>query len=128
MGFLSKAEGKKSFLNDKGALGNSKVQTGRPAPKDELESTLEQYFKTNSSVGGMVINVAKNEVKKISPMVSHFALAEELSSGFCIILFSESLDRDLIAHRLKNNLGTEIPLIFKAGSPAEALQKIRPYR
>jgi hypothetical protein len=103
--------------------------------KDGFEEILEQYHSSNSSIGGMIIEIPedlrkledKEGIKKISSMVSHFAMAEELSSGRCLVLFPESLDRELIAHRLKNNLGTDIPLIFSTGSPAETLQKIRPY-
>ena len=119
MGLLSKADGKKSSIVPKAE---------RPVSRHGLECILEQYFKTNSCAGGIVVNSTKEEVKKIPPMVSHFALAEELPSGRCMILFSESFDQDLIAHRLKENLGAEIPLVFKAGSAAEALQKIQPYR
>jgi hypothetical protein len=61
-------------------------------------------------------------------MVSHFALVEELASGRVLILFPGNLDQDLIAHRLKKNLNTEIPLVFSADSPALALKRIQPYR
>ena len=61
-------------------------------------------------------------------MVSHFALVEELAPGRVLVLLPGSMDRDLIAHRLKKNLDTEIPLVFSSSDPAEALQKIQPYR
>ena len=101
-----------------------------------LESIVEQYLKMHSTIGGMVIDIPaelkndqnKDGIKEISSMVSHFALVEELSADRCLVLLPETLDRDLIAHRLKKNLGTEIPLIFSAGSTAEVLQKIQSYR
>ena len=105
MGLLSKAEGKQDFLND----------------------TLKKYFSMNSSVEGLIIDITEEKKDNISAMVSHFALAEELPSGQYLILFPSYYDRDLIAHRLKNNLGNEISLIFSAGNLAEAHQKIQPY-
>ena len=123
MGFLSKAEERKTPDEGKASMP--------PEPsvlnQRDLEDILKQYQKTNSSIGGLIIDIPKEKTSKITAMVSHFALVEELSSNRSLVLFPAYLDRDLIAHRLKNDLDAEIPLIFSAGSPAEALQKIQPY-
>ena len=130
MGLLRKAEGKRSFISESGqTLRNSFTsKAALPDALPELEGFLEQYFKSNSSAEGIIVNVIKDGLKKISAMVSHFAVVEELPSGRSLILFSNSYDRDLIAHRLKKNLDAEIPLLFSAGNPAEAIYKIRLYR
>jgi len=145
MGFLSKAGEIKKNINTAEEISDIKFHEmpQKPQEPDEggqinsfgihegLEGILDEYYKMNSSIGGVIIDIpkkSKSKIKKLSSMVSHFATVEELSSHRYLVLFPESLDQELIAHRLKNSLGNEIPLIFSAGNPAEALQKIQPYQ
>jgi len=92
----------------------------------DLRIFLEQYHVAHSTIGGMVIDTQEG-IEKISSMVSNFALVKELSTRYCLVLLPVSLDWNLIAHRLKNDLNIEIPLVFSAESSAEALRKIQPY-
>ena len=132
MGFLSKAEVIRLPLDEGVQVLQDPSLRVPPDPlplnnKEDLKATLEQYHKLYSSMGGIIIKISKEEIPQLNPMVSHFALVEDLATGHCLILFPESLDRDLIAHRLEKNLNTEIPLIFSAKNPAEVLEKIRQY-
>ena len=136
MGLLSKADGLTSIEIAMGITAENSHESDKIdnlQPTNDLEKFLEQYNEINSSLRGMIINFPENLKNKdrmdlLSAMVSHFALVKELPSDRCLILFPGSYDQDLIAHRIKNNLKTEIPLIFSAGNTAEAIQKIKPYQ
>jgi hypothetical protein len=51
----------------------------------------------------------------------------EDSAGRNLVLIPQSMDRELIAHRLEAALPVKIALAFDAGSPAEALEKLKPF-
>ena len=102
--------------------------------QSDLLTILEQYHLGNEEYDGFLIDIPaeykNNEaegVNKIKSMVSHFALAEQIAPGRCLILMPKSSDRDLIIHRIKNSLNTGIPLAFDGGDPAEVLRTIQPF-
>ncbi|AEF83299.1 hypothetical protein [Leadbettera azotonutricia] len=133
-------EGIQDIINpqiDKIIQRDSKFSAERSSASktDEIEATIKQYHKTNPAFSGILVELPKtiNEEDKkgvplkISHMVSLFGIAAPFPSNHSLILIPRQADRDLIAHRLKNSLKTNILAAFDADSPEEALKTLQPF-
>jgi hypothetical protein len=60
-------------------------------------------------------------------MVSSFAVLLALSSRRSLILFPQSMDHELVTHRLVKSLKVRALGTFKADTPEGALELIQPY-
>jgi hypothetical protein len=60
-------------------------------------------------------------------MVSSFGSAFFLPPGNCLVLFPETIDRELLAHRLSKGLAAQVLYHFQADDPGIALQRLIPY-
>jgi hypothetical protein len=102
---------------------------------DPLEAAIAQYHKINSRFNGIVLDLpagmAKDEAegfnKTVYNMVALLGITLALPSGRSLVLLPGTLDEELVAHRLSNSLNTKVPMLFKAESPGEALDRIRSY-
>jgi hypothetical protein len=98
-------------------------------------AVIKQYHKTNPAFSGVLLNVPeaiseenkKEFSQKLSHMVSLIGITASLRSDNTLILIPRHEDRDLIAHRLKNSLKTNILAAFDADSPEEALETLQPF-
>jgi hypothetical protein len=152
MGLLSKAAGK----NDgpagtvNGGYGKETERTGEqgggfPVPPEyqalrglpgELKNEIIKYCNTYTLVHGIVLLYpgSYDEEKEGEPfnlrvnrMVSVLGTAVPLPSRDSLVLFSNTIDRELLAHRLSKNLETEAPVVFQSDNVASVVDYIRPY-
>ncbi|MDR0401254.1 MAG: hypothetical protein LBH51_10005 [Treponema sp.] len=144
MGLLDKAADiKTSFtgpadkgpgLEDRGADGGSPLSPeGLP---EELKSAITKYCDTYTSVHGIVISDPPNYDAKeagesfdhqLNRVVAAFGTAIPLSSRRNLVLFSNTIDRELLAHRLSKSLEGEIFVVFQSDTTASVVDYIRPY-
>jgi hypothetical protein len=64
---------------------------------------------------------------RVSRMVSSFGVAFPLPPGNCLVLFPETMDRELLAHRLSKSLKTQALHHFRADDPGAAAAQLGPY-
>jgi hypothetical protein len=95
---------------------------------DSIEATIKQYYKTYPAFSCVLVEESKDGFfRKVSHMVSLFGITASLPSNSSLILMPRQADRDLIAHRLKTSLKTNILAAFDADSPEEALKTLQPF-
>jgi hypothetical protein len=155
MGLLSKAIGKtmQSVDTDTKAAkkpgnqqdgGESPEKTLKPPPEyalvdglpGELKNEIIKYHNTYTLVHGIVLAYPKNYDEKkegesfcgqLNRIVATLGSAVPLPSGHSLVLFSNTVDRDLLAHRLSGSLETEAPVVFQADDIKTLMDYIRPY-
>jgi hypothetical protein len=119
------------------------IETGAPASQSQylvnisnpLEAAIAQYSKINTQFNGILLDLpagmAKDKTeefnKTVYNMVALLGITVVLPSKRSLILIPGPLDKELIAHRLSKSLNTKALMVFKAGSPGEALDFIRSY-
>jgi hypothetical protein len=64
---------------------------------------------------------------QVNRMVCALGTAAALPSGRCLVLFSHTLDRELLAHRLSKSLKTQALSVFAADNLEAVPDIIRPY-
>jgi hypothetical protein len=100
-----------------------------------IEAIVKQYCKTNPVFSGILVGMPetineedkKGFPQKISHMVSLFGITTPFPSGNSLILIPRQADKDLIAHRLKTSLKTNILAAFDADNPEEVLKTLQPF-
>jgi hypothetical protein len=96
---------------------------------------IRQYLKNQSFFQGIILQFPRQEngetkadfTEKVSRMVSSFGSVFSLSTGNCLTLFSKTMDRELLAHRLSKSLNTQVVYHFQADDPDTALSQLGPY-
>jgi hypothetical protein len=97
-----------------------------------LESLSEGLAKFGS-LRGFMLKISKNEnsealfQKKLASMVSGFGTVSYVEGGYCLLLFDEQLDGELLGHHLLEVLPEKQFFPFEAGDPREALKALKPY-
>jgi len=95
------------------------VEPGQINSEDHhsLLADLEEHFQGNESLDGLIIDIPaelqdeeSKGLNKIRTMTSHFAMLRLLSPGRILLLFPQSYDRELIAHRLSQSLKAQVLL------------------
>jgi hypothetical protein len=95
---------------------------------DEIKTYSSSHAVFNCVVLELPESGEKDDfVKTVGNITASFGAAIPLPSPHCLVLFPETVDRFLVAHRLSNNLSVKSPLHFQAGSPEKALEFLRPY-
>ncbi|MDR2048481.1 MAG: hypothetical protein LBP69_03425 [Treponema sp.] len=87
-------------------------------------------LKKYGSVQGLVFEgegQADVFASRINKMVSSFADTTELRAGRCLITGGQSLDRELLSHRLSASVPGKKLLCFNAENPGEALGALKAY-
>jgi hypothetical protein len=103
---------------------------GQAAPEGEaaIREELSRFALSGKGFQGIVFQAPKAESRnELTSMTVPFAQAVPLSSQNTLILFSDSLDRELIKHRLIHSLRLEALASFEATGPERALSLIQPY-
>jgi hypothetical protein len=124
MGLLSKAVVKVNPELDK----TGQVQR-------EIADEIRQYLKNQSVFQGIILKFPPGETGeaeadfagKVSRMVSSFGSVFPLSAGNCLLLLPETMDRELLAHRLSQSLKTRVLYQFQADDPGMAIIQLGPY-
>ncbi|MDR2746348.1 MAG: hypothetical protein LBB77_02780 [Treponema sp.] len=148
MGLLSKAAEKKQNSNivespARKKRGKSPGETQVPPEyktadrlPGELKNEIIRYCNTFTSVHGIVLSYPKNYdegkegesfIQQVNRIIAALGTAVPLSSRYSLVLFSNTIDRELLAHRLSRSLETEIPEIFQSDNVASVVEYIRPY-
>jgi hypothetical protein len=148
MGLLSKAAEKvDSSGSAAGGPIGKKQRGGREVPvppgyeaveglPGELKNEIIKYYNTYTSVHGIVISYPPNyDAEKegesfnqqLNRIITALGTAVSLPSRHSLILFSNTIDRDLLAHRLSKSLEAEIPVVFQSDNAASVVEYIRPY-
>jgi hypothetical protein len=147
MGLLSKAveKNQNSAKRAKGRAGGQKKAREVPVPPEyraldglpgELKNEIIKYCNTYTSVHGIVLSYPQNYDEKkegesfnrqVNRIIAVLGTAVPLSSRYSLVLFSNTIDRELLAHRLSRSLKAETPVIFQSDNAASVVEYIRPY-
>ncbi|MDR2176875.1 MAG: hypothetical protein LBP20_02400 [Treponema sp.] len=128
MGLLDKAAG---TVKD----GGARRAPVRTIP-GELRNEILKYCDTYTSVHGIVLAYPPNYDEKkegesfygqVNRIVAAFGSAVPLSPRHALVLFSNLIDRELLAHRLSKSMATEVPLVFQASNANIVVEYIRPF-
>jgi hypothetical protein len=129
MGLLSKAAASiKAGVSDEYAPV-SKLPPG-------LQNEIIKYCNTYTSVYGIVLACPQNYdeeqegetfVKQLNRIIAALGTAVPLSPHYCLVLFSNTVDRELLAHRLSKTMETETPVVFQADNLNAVVEYIRPF-
>ncbi|MDR3172685.1 MAG: hypothetical protein LBU19_00415 [Treponema sp.] len=110
-----------------------KAASGLPG---ELKNEIIKYCNTFTSVHGIVLSYPKNYDEKkegesftgqLNRIIAALGTAVPLSPRYSLVLFSNTIDRELLAHRLSRSLETETPVVFQSDNVASVVGYIRPY-
>jgi hypothetical protein len=99
-----------------------------------LADEIRRYHKGCASFQGIVLESPRGDgetktdfTEKVSRMVSSFSSVFPLSRGNCLMLFPETMDRELLAHRLSKSLTVRVLRHFQADDPGMAMIQLGPY-
>jgi hypothetical protein len=146
MGLLSKAV-EKTQGSAKTAEGGKrgKIRENAPVPPEyqavdglpgELKNEIIKYCNTYTSVHGIVLSYPRHYDEKkegesfnrqVNRIIAVLGTAVPLSPRYSLVLFSNTIDRELLAHRLSRSLKTEVPVVFQSDNAASVVEYIRPY-
>jgi hypothetical protein len=150
MGLLSKAAGKTTVENDdksvpeapgpvdaqgKFEAADSAEYTADELP-EEVKNEITACYNTYTLIHGIILSCPKNYDKKeggetfnqqLNRIIAALGSAVPLPSGHSLVLFSNTIDRELLAHRLSKSLETEAPVIFQANAIKTVVDYLRPY-
>ena len=102
----------------------------------ELQNEIIKYSNTFTSIHGIVLACPRNydEEKEretfcgqVSRIVAALGSAVSLSSRHILVLFSNTIYLELLAHRLSRSLETEVPVVFQADNAKAVVEYIRPF-
>jgi hypothetical protein len=103
-----------------GLLSKAAVKAG------DAEYEIREYHKNQPSFQGIVLKIAFDQ--KLSRMLSGLGAAGFLSPENTLVLIPETVDRELLAHRLSKSLNAQVLYQFEADDPGKALDLLEPYR
>ena len=100
-----------------------------PGDDDEVDRFLQEW----GSFQGIVLELpageeGRNFIPLIRKILSSLGSVCPLSPRSCLVLASGNTDAELLAHRLSKSLKVRTLHRFMAGTPAEALEQLSPYR
>jgi hypothetical protein len=133
MGLLAKAAFNR--VNPPGLLTRGQQRRDSAAVQGEIK----RLYGDRAAVQGIVLELpaginppsAALEAEKFSVqvnrMVSALGAAMGLPSRRCLVLFSNTIDRELLAHRLSKSLKTPVLSAFMADNAQAVPDIIRPY-
>jgi hypothetical protein len=102
----------------------------------ELKNEIIKYCNTFTSVHGIVIAYPHDYDEKeegesfcnqVNRITAALGTALPLSARYTLVLFSNTVDRELLAHRLSRSLETETPVVFLADNVDAVVEFIRPF-
>jgi hypothetical protein len=102
---------------------------------EDIQQKLENHFRRNPSMRAVVFDIppgfAAEDGEKFDAMVNRvitlLGSVLALPSGRVLAIFSETVDRELVARQLEKTLNTKALVLFCAEAPAKALEYIGPY-
>jgi hypothetical protein len=155
MGLLSKAAGKTTgpgYANDSPQPGGPKGPRGGPGPETpgrpfaawapleglpgDLKNEIIKYHRTYTLIHGMVLayppgydetREGESFIRQLNRITATLGSAVPLPSGHSLLLFSNTLDPELLAHRLAGTLETETAALFQTDDIQTLTDYIRPY-
>jgi hypothetical protein len=149
MGLLSKAVEKKRNSAKRAvespALKEGEFQEEIPVPPEykaadrlpgELKNEIIRHCNTFTSVHGIILSYPKNFseekegesfIRQLSRITAALGTAVSLSPRYSLVLFSNTIDRELLAHRLSRTLEAETPVVFQSDNVASVVEYIRPF-
>jgi hypothetical protein len=101
-----------------------------------LKNEIIKYCNTFTSVNGIILAYPHNFDEKkegesfchqVNRMTAVLGTAIPLSTRYSLVLFSNTVDRELLAHRLSKSLETEVPVVFQADNVDTVVEYIRPF-
>jgi hypothetical protein len=102
----------------------------------ELRNEIIRYCNMFTSIHGIILAYPPNYdekkegepfCKQLNRIVAALGTAVPLSPRYCLVLFSNTVDRELLAHRLSKTMGTEAPVVFQADNINTVVEYIRPF-
>jgi hypothetical protein len=103
-----------------GLLSKAAVKTGDAAYEIREDHKNQPFFQ------GIVLKISFDQ--KISRMMSYLGAAGPLSGENTLVLIPQTVDRELLAHRLSKSLHAQVLYQFEADDPGKALDLLEPYR
>jgi hypothetical protein len=139
MGLLSKAAGKTVETAPRAKRNTAPIPPEYEAVDGlpgELKNEIIKYCNTYTSVHGIVLPCpkkydaeAEGETfnQQVNRIIAAMGSSVPLPSGHSLVLFSNTIDRDLLAHRLSKSMETEILTVFIADNVEMVVNQIRPF-
>jgi hypothetical protein len=102
----------------------------------DLKNEIIRYHRTYTLIQGIVLVCPQqyDETRegesfsgRLNRMVAALGSAVPLPSGHGLVLFSNTVDPELLAHRLSGTLETETPAVFQTDDIQTLVDHIRPY-
>jgi hypothetical protein len=112
---------------------------GEPRPTASAEGSgegiqqeIQKFYGSYASIQGIVLEQPalpgdKEFSVQVNRIVSSLGTAMALPSRRCLVLFSNTIDRELLAHRLCKSLKTQALSVFMADNVQAVSDIIRPY-
>ena len=106
------------------------------SPRQNADTTLganiDQFYHTHSEFNCILLEIPAGMegddivsfCKKVTAMISMTGIVVTLESGRPLVLLPETMDRELIAHRLSKALNTKPLLSFSAHSTKDVLDRL----
>jgi hypothetical protein len=109
------------LLGKAAAIHNANF-AGVNAVSGELRVFIANFHRKNPLFHGIVFNGASPDIN--SMLAGHGAAYSDLPGGYCLVLLSGGLDRELFAHRLSHSTGLTVLSQFSANSVSPALEAL----
>jgi hypothetical protein len=101
----------------------------------EIRNSITNYVRDTKKFHGIVLDLPKDAADEQSREVFYSQVEEMIPPlgktvklpKHSLVLFPDSLDRELIGHRLANSLHTSVQIDFAANKADDALKLIHPY-
>ncbi|MDR1443865.1 MAG: hypothetical protein LBI94_03190 [Treponema sp.] len=102
----------------------------------ELKNEIVKYCNTFALIHGIILAYPQNYdenkegesfYNQVSRITAALGVAVSLSARYVLVLFSNIIDRELLAHRLSKSLETEVPAVFQADNADKVVEYILPF-
>jgi hypothetical protein len=115
-----------------GLLHKAAVETGagpkepEPSPPEAVWEEIDQWYNGNPFSGVIFESPGEEGFQlRLTNISAFFGVVVSLPAGRSLLLFSHSLDQELIVHRLSRSLKTSPLAVFEAENPLEAAEQLR---
>jgi hypothetical protein len=137
MGLLSKAAaqpGRGSLLRKiQQRKKKAALSSASPDGSSGAEGEIGGFLRDRGSFQGIVLRLfSVTEKEKFIPrtkkILSSLGSVCFLSLQSCLVLVSDNIDSEILAHRLSKSLKVRVLHRFRAGTLEDALEQVSPYR
>ncbi|GHV92122.1 hypothetical protein AGMMS50268_26250 [Spirochaetia bacterium] len=98
----------------------------------DIRQKVEKWYGSSIPIQGIVLDLPalpgdEEFSVRVNRMVTSLGIAMALPSRRCLVIFPNTVDRELLAHRLCRSLKTAAPSVFVADNVQALPNMIRPF-